>query len=148
MKTTLTAAYQSLLLPVIIFFTPIMPMIFLVGLSTIVDTCFGVWKARKLGERFSSKLCRKGLVPKVTSYTIMVFTLFCVDTYIVNEFTKLFISIDFVTTKLMAFSLIFIEVKSMDESFEAVKGYSFFNKILENIRSIKKVKKDLENDVD
>lgn len=145
MKTTLTAVYQSLLLPIIIFFAPIMPMIFLVGLSTIIDTGFGIWKAKKLGERFSSKKCRRGLVPKVTSYTIMIFTLFCVDIYIVNEFTKLFINIEFVTTKLMAFSLIFIEVKSMDECFEAVKGYSFFNKIIANIRSAKKIKDKIEN---
>jgi hypothetical protein len=147
MKTTLASIYQTLLLPIIIFVTPIMPMIILVGLSTIIDTGFGIWKAKKLGKRFSSKLCRKGLVPKVTSYTVMIFTLFCVDIYIVNEFTKLFINIDFVSTKIMAFSLIFIEVKSMDESFEEVKGYSFINKILANIRNVKKIKRDLENDV-
>lgn len=124
-----------------------MPMIVLVGLSSIVDTGFGIWKAKKLGKRFSSKLCRKGLVPKVTSYTVMIFTLFCVDIYLVNEFTKLFINIDFVSTKIMAVSLIFIEVKSMDESFEEVKGYSFINKILANIRNVKKIKRDLEDDV-
>lgn len=146
MKTTLASIYQSLLLPLIIFLAPIMPMIVLVGLSTLVDTGFGIWKAKKQGHRFSSKTCRKGLVPKVTSYTIMIFTLFCVDIYLVNEFTKLFINIEFVSTKVMAVSLIFIEVKSMDESFEAVKGYSFINKILANIKNIKKIKKDLEDD--
>jgi hypothetical protein len=35
----------------------------------------------------------------------------------------------------------------MDESFEEVKGYSFINKILANIRNVKKIKRDLEDDV-
>jgi hypothetical protein len=143
MKTILLKIYSSLLLPIIVFFTPIYFMVFLVGMSTIIDTGFGIWKAKSLGEEVSSKLCRKGLVPKIKSYVTIVLLLFVADFYIVNEFTKLFISIEFVSTKLASLALIIIEVRSMDESFKKVKGYSFIEKLYSNIKSIKKAKDDI-----
>ena len=144
MKTPLLKIYGSLLLPVILFFAPIYVMVFLVGLTTLVDTCFGIWRAKSMGEEVNSKLCRKGLLPKIRSYVAIVLILFVADYYIVNEFTKLFISIDFTSTKLVSLALIAIEVKSMDESFEKVKGYSFIGKLYDNIRQVKKVKDDLD----
>jgi hypothetical protein len=144
MKTILFKIYSSLLLPIIVFFTPIYFMVFLVGMSTIIDTGFGVWKAKSLGEEVSSKLCRKGLVPKIKSYVTIVLLLFVADFYIVNEFTKLFIDIEFVSTKLVSLILIIIEVRSMDESFKKVKGYSFIEKLYTNVKSIKKVKDDIQ----
>jgi hypothetical protein len=144
MKTVLLKIYGSLLLPIILFFAPIYVMVFLVGLSTIVDTCFGIWKAKQLGENVTSKACRNGLVPKIRSYVLIVLILFTADYYIVNEFTMLFISIEFVSTKLISLGLIIIEVKSMDESFKKVKGYSFIAKLFDHIRNIKKVKDEFK----
>ncbi len=144
MKATLIKVYGSLILPVIVFFAPIYVMVFLVGLATLVDTAFGIWKAKSLGEVCDSKKCRKGLVPKIRSYVGIVLLLFVADYYIVNELTKLFIDIDFVSTKLVSLGLIVIEVKSMDESFEKVKGYSFIGKLYDNLRNIKKVKDDMQ----
>lgn len=143
MKTLAIKIYSSLLLPIIVFFTPIYFMVFLVGMSTIIDTGFGVWKAKSLGEEVSSKICRKGLVPKIKSYVTIVLLLFVADFYIVNEFTKLFIDIEFVSTKLVSLVLIVIEVRSMDESFQKVKGYSFIEKLYSNVKSIKKAKEDI-----
>lgn len=144
MKATLIKLYSAFLFPIIAFFAPIYFMVFLVGLSTIVDTGFGIWKAKALGEEVSSKLCRKGLIPKLRSYASIVLLLFVLDFYIVNEFTQLFISIKFVSTKLVSLGLIVIEVKSMDESFEKVKGYSFIGKLYDNLRKIKKAKDDFQ----
>ena len=144
MKTLAIKIYGSLLLPVILFFAPIAWMVFLVGLSTIIDTGFGVWKSKSLGEEVSSKICRKGLVPKVRSYVIMVLLLYMADYYIINELTKLFINVEFISTKLVSLVLIVIEVKSMDESFNKVKGYSFIEKLYKNVKSIKKAKEDIQ----
>jgi len=144
MKTVLLKIYGSLLLPVILFFAPIYVMVFLVGLSTIVDTAFGIWKAKQLGEDVTSKACRNGLVPKIKSYVLIVLILFTADHFIVNELTKLFIDVDFVSTKLVSLALIAIEVKSMDESFAKVKGYSFIGKLFSNLRNIKNVKDEFK----
>jgi len=145
MKATLVKLYGAFLFPIVAFFAPIYFMVFLVGLSTLIDTGFGIWKSKSLGEKVSSKICRKGLVPKLKSYAGIVLLLFVVDYYIVNEFTQLFIDIQFVSTKLVSLALIVIEVKSMDESFEKVKGYSFIGKLYDNLRNIKKVKDDMNS---
>lgn len=145
MKATLIKVYGSLLLPVIVFFAPIYVMVFLVGLATIIDTGFGIWKAKALGEKVDSKKCRKGLVPKVRSYVGIVLILYVADYYIVNELTHLFIDIKHISTKLVSLGLITIEVKSMDESFEKVKGYSFIGKLYDNMRNMKKVKDDMNS---
>ena len=145
MKATLVKLYGAFLFPIIAFFAPIYFMVFLVGLSTLIDTGFGIWKSKSLGEKVSSKICRKGLIPKLKSYAGIVLLLFVADFYIVNEFTQLFIDIQFVSTKLVSLALIIIEVKSMDESFEKVKGYSFIGKLYDNLRNIKKVKDDMNS---
>lgn len=144
MKTVLLKIYGSLLLPLVLFFAPIYVMVFLVGLSTIVDTGFGIWKAKQLGEEVTSKACRNGLVPKIRSYVLIVLILFTADHYIVNELTKLFIDVEFVSTKLISLALIAIEVKSIDESFAKVKGYSFIGKLFSNLRNIKNVKDEFK----
>lgn len=144
MKATLIKIYGSLILPIIVFFAPIYVMVFLVGLATLVDTGFGIWKAKSLGEVCNSKKCRHGLIPKVKSYVGIILLLFVADFYIVNELTKLFIDIEFISTKLVSLGLIVIEIKSMDESFEKVKGYSFIGKLYNNLRNIKKVKDNLQ----
>ena len=46
----------SLLKVVLVFFAPIAPLIFLVALSTIFDTGFGIWKAKSLGIEINSKI--------------------------------------------------------------------------------------------
>jgi hypothetical protein len=69
---------------------------------------------------------------------------FTADFHIVNEFTKLFVNIQFVSTKLLAMVLIVIEFRSMDESFKLVKGYSFIDKLMSNIKKIKQVKAEVE----
>ena len=70
MKTYLA----SILKVIILFFAPIKPLIILISLSTIIDTAFGVWKAKQLNEKITSKIFRNGLVPKLISYitTIMM----------------------------------------------------------------------------
>ena len=57
---TLQAYIETLIAVLIVFFAPIAGMIILVALSTIIDTGFGIWKVRKLGEGFSSKKFRFG----------------------------------------------------------------------------------------
>jgi hypothetical protein len=66
------------------------------------------------------------------------------DFFIINYLTKEVVSVDYIATKLIALTLISIEVKSMDESFEKVKGYSFIKEIVKMIVKAKNVKKHLQ----
>jgi hypothetical protein len=140
----LLASNSAILLKVLIlFFAPIKGIIILVALSTILDTAFGVWKASKLKEKVNSKTFRHGFVPKLFSYVGAIMLVYASDFFIINYLTKEVISVDYLATKVIALMLISIEVKSMDESFEKVKGYSFITKIVKLILKAKDVKKKL-----
>jgi len=127
----------------IVFFSPIKGIIILVALSTILDTCFGIWKSKKMGEKIDSKTFRHGFVPKVLSYVGATMLVYASDFFIINELTQTVVSVDFLFTKIISLVLMSIEVKSMDESFEKVKGYSFLNRIIDGIMKAKNIKKEL-----
>ena len=128
---------------ILVFFSPIKPIILLVGLSTILDTIAGIWRAKKLKEKVSSRKARKGLVPKLVSYIVAVLLVYTTDFFIINELVSNFISIDYLATKLIALALISVEVKSIDESFKAVKGCSFLEKITSIILKARDIRKNL-----
>jgi sensor histidine kinase YesM len=86
---------------------------------------------------------RNGLVPKLVSYIAVVMLVFSSDVFIINGLTTSVISVEFISTKVIALVLLSIEVKSMDESWIKVKGYSFIDKIKAIIVKLKDVKKEL-----
>jgi hypothetical protein len=112
-----------------VFFYPIKGIIVLVTLSVLLDTIFGIWKAKKLKEKITSKKARKGFVPKLLSYIGVIMLIYMCDFFIINDFTKMIIDFDFLSTKFIALALFSIEVKSIDESYKSVKGRSFIDKI-------------------
>ena len=132
---------SNILTALLLFFAPIKGIILMVALATILDTGFGLWKAKKLGEEITSKIFRHGLVPKLLSYVAAVMLIYASDVFIINALTLSVISVEFISTKLIALVLLSIEVKSMDESFVKVKGYSFIDKIKAIIGKLKDIKK-------
>ena len=134
---------SSVLFSLVLFFAPIKGIILIVALSTIIDTCFGVWKAKSLKEPITSKMFRNGLVPKLLSYIAVVMLVFSSDVFIINGLTLSVVSVEFISTKVIALVLLSVEVKSMDESWIKVKGYSFIDKIKAIIVKLKDVKKEL-----
>ena len=127
-----------------VFFSPISGIIILVALSTILDTLFGIWKAKKLKENITSKKVRFGLVPKLVSYVGAIMLVYASDVFIINELALMVFEIQFISTKIIALALISIEIKSIDESYKAVKGCSFLKKLTDMITKLKDVKKNLK----
>jgi len=63
--------------------------------------------------------------------------------FIINELTRSLVSVDFISTKILSLVLVAIEVKSMDESFIKVNGYSFIDRAKSIIVKIKNIKGQL-----
>ena len=135
---------KSFLLSLLTFFAPVGWIILVVSLSTIIDTFFGIWRSLKSGGKFKSKILRFGFVPKVLSYCGSIMFVYCCDYFIINDLINLGIQIDYLTTKLLALGLIGIEIKSIDESFEAIKGYSLIGRVFETILKLKNIKKKIQ----
>jgi len=96
-----------------------------------------------MGEKLSSRAFRIGFVPKLLSYIGVVMAVYGSDVFIINTLIYKIVDVEFMATKIIALTLIINEAKSMDESWEAVKGYSFIDKTIEHINNLKKVKNQL-----
>lgn len=144
MNNTFYTYLEALMAVLIVFFAPITGMIVLVALSTILDSCFGIWRATKLKEGVTSKKFRFGFVPKLFSYVGAVMLVYASDAFILNDLTKMVVSVEFMSTKVIALTLLSIEVKSIDESFKSVYGWSFLKKFTGLIIKAKDIKKKIE----
>ena len=143
MKQLIIAHASVFMKTILVFFAPIKPIIMLIGISTILDTVAGIWRAKKLKETVSSRKAREGLIPKLVSYIVAILLVYATDFFIINEMVSNFISIEYLATKLIALALISVEVKSIDESFKAVKGCSFLQKITDIILKARDIRKNL-----
>jgi len=116
-----------------------------VAIVTLLDTGFGIWRSYKLGREIKSRLLRVGLGNKLIPYISIVMLVYMSDVFIINDLLINAISVHFMATKSIALVLIAIEVKSMDESFKEVKGYSFVNKITKVLIYLKDAKNKIKN---
>jgi len=125
------------------FFAPVVPLVALVGAAIIGDTFLGVWAAYKRGEVISSKKL-SAIVPKMLLYQLAILFGYCVDFYLVGEFLESIISINNLMTKVIAITLLYIEVVSIEENFAAITGKRLFKSFLEMVRRTKKIKGDTD----
>jgi len=114
------------------FFSPIYYAFLLVIILVIVDTITGVMKAgkSKVENIESSKMFR--FIPKLIFYLLLVIVSHSANLYIDNQ-------IPFV--KLAIIGISWIEVKSIDENFRDMFGFSFIDNVLEGMRSFNDIKK-------
>jgi uncharacterized membrane protein YqjE len=129
----------------ITFFQPIGGVLLAVGLFITFDTIMAMWRSRMKGVEITSKKARK-MLPKLLSYNMLVITFWIMDKFIINDIMLIFFSVNYILTKILAMVLIFIEVKSIDESWKIVKGKSLFTSLQEMIGFIKKTKSDINLD--
>jgi hypothetical protein len=137
------AYIYTLINVLIVFFSPVAGIVLMVAMATLIDTGFGIWRSIKIGQGFSSRKMRFGFVPKLLAYCGAVCLIYASDYYIINDLTTMVVSVKFLSTKLLSLVLISIEVKSMDESFKEVKGWSFLDRMIKLIMKAKDVKKGL-----
>lgn len=123
----------------IAFFLPIAGILVAVGGFIILDTIVGVWKAKRLKEKVTSKKMSR-IIQKMLVYQAVTLTFFLLDSFIVNDFILTFFSVQFALTKVIALILISIEVFSIDESFGQATGLGLFGHLTKLIGKVKNLK--------
>ena len=113
------------------FFAPIHWAFWVVICFVSVDTTTGIMAAGKVSIRAIESRKLFQIVPKLIFYFLLVITAHGCS-YIDEQ-------IPFV--KLAMFGIGAIEIRSIDENFEKIYGFSFVNKILESIKQLPKVKR-------
>lgn len=139
---------------VLTFLSPIAGIMFLVGLAIMLDTMTGIWKSRKLKKKITSRGLQS-LVAKMFFYQGVIVLLFMIDKFILNDLISLiWDKIPFAVTKTVALVLCWIELLSINENYQEVKGVSIIAKVKSFLGMVKKVKdgisdfKDKESEED
>lgn len=129
-------------------FAPIQGIMFTVGFLIIADTIVGVWKAKKLGEKITSRGLSK-IISKMFLYEGTVIMFFLIDKFILGDILFRFFSIEWLLTKVIALVLASIEVFSIDENYRAVKKvglWHFFKRLVARGKDIKSELKEFNLD--
>ena len=104
--------------------TPIKPIsLTLVGLI-IADFLFGIYRAKKKGEEITSRKMSRS-VAKILFYNIVILLLYYTNIYIFETGLPL--------EKLGAGLICLVEMRSIDESWQIIFGYSLWDKISTSI---------------
>jgi len=139
----LTLALQNsttrILMIISAFLAPIFGILITVGLAILADTIMGIWKAKKLGEKITSRKLSQ-IISKMFLYNATVILFFLIDWYILNAIILTFFTVPLMLTKVVALTLVSIEVYSIDENWKAVKGnglWFYFKRLTSRAKDIK-----------
>jgi hypothetical protein len=151
MIDTITAIFKTkflvLLTLIFTFFAPVIPFVVTTFCFIVLDTIMGFLKVKYVGEKRNSNGFKRGFIPKVIIYTLVLFMVFMADKLITAEPVKHYTQFDFVITKIVALILIFIECWSIDENFKAIFNVSIINKFKQFLNYLKSIfRKFLDNE--
>lgn len=136
---------HMVLTSVITFFSPIAGVVLAVMSFVAFDTLVAYWRVKKVGDKWTSKKLRVGLVHKCITYLALMLLFYMTDKFILNDMFLELTKIDFFITKLLSIIFIFIEFTSIDESYHIIKGKSIFKSLREMIGKFNQIKNDFKN---
>jgi len=126
------------------FFLPIVGILILIAASVILDTITGIWKAKKLKQRITSRRL-SAIISKILLYEATVMLFFAMDKFLLNDIVMQFFSIELLTTKVLALTMVSIEVISINENYKAVKGIDLWASLKNLFARAKEVTSDFKN---
>ena len=143
--TTKLKLYSTKLMAIILsFFLPIVGILILIAASVILDTITGIWKAKKLKQPITSRRL-SAIISKILLYEATVMLFFAMDKFLLNDIVISFFSIDLLTTKVLALTMVSIEVISINENYKAVKGIDLWASLKNLFARAKEVTSDFKN---
>lgn len=142
----LTSIKQSMfqLLAVIgAFFLPISGILFLIGFAIFIDTLTGIWKAKKLKIKITSRKL-SAIISKLFLYEVAVIGFYLIDYWILNDIIMKFFSVPLMLTKILSLVLVSIEAISISENYEAVRGINIWSAFKQLLQRSKEIKNDID----
>ena len=124
------------------FFLPISGILLMIGVLIVIDTITGIWKAKKLGEKITSRKL-SSIISKLALYEVTVIMFFLIDKFILNDIILTFFSVPFMLTKIVALVLSSIEVMSINESYKQIYHLDIWQSMKLLFARAKDIKEDL-----
>ena len=124
------------------FFLPISGILFLIGFAIFIDTLTGIWKSKKLNIPITSRKL-SAIISKLFLYELAVIGFYLIDYWILNDIIMTFFSVKLMLTKILALTLVSIEVMSINENYKAIHGISVWDSMKSLFARAKEIKQDL-----
>jgi hypothetical protein len=137
--TKFITLFDKVLIVMVSFLSPVQYVMLAVGAFILLDTIIGIWKAKKLKEKITSRKLAN-IINKMLIYQLVTISFFTLDYAIINEFVLTVFSINYAMTKIVALTLISIEIFSIDENWQKIKGMSLFEQFKKIILKAKESK--------
>jgi hypothetical protein len=141
--TTIKQSIVQLLAVVGAFFLPISGILFLIGFAIVIDTLTGIWKAKKLKIKITSRKLST-IISKLMLYEIAVIGFYLIDFWILNDIVMTFFSVPLMLTKILSLVLVSIETLSISENYKAVKGIDIWSAFKQLLQRSKEIKNDID----
>lgn len=132
------ASTEHIYWPILLFFAPVKGILVTVGAFIALDTAVGIWRSRVTGQPITSKRM-SGIVSKMLLYEVTVLCTYMLDVYILGPILESVFGIEGLITKIVALLLIYIESKSMNESYKEAKGIDLWAEFKNMLRRGKEV---------
>lgn len=113
-------------------FAPISTILYTLTFIIFLDFVFGIWKSIKCKDAITSRKMSQS-ISKVFLYNLLIIGLFVVDKYVFKTGLDL--------ENLGASLIIIVEMKSIDEHFTNIFGYSIWEKVSEQFKRGKSLTK-------
>jgi phage-related holin len=114
----------------------------MIGVLIVIDTITGIWKAKKIGEKITSRKL-SAIISKLALYEVTVIMFFLIDRFILNDIILTFFSVPFMLTKIVALVLSSIEVMSINESYKQVKNIDLWSALKNLLARSAEIKNDI-----
>jgi hypothetical protein len=124
------------------FFLPISGILFLIGFSILVDTITGIWKSKKLGIPITSRKL-SAIISKFFLYELAVIGFYLIDYWILNDIIMTFFSVPLMLTKILALTLVSIEVMSINENYILINKISIWDSLKNLFTRAKEIKQEI-----
>ena len=133
-------------LPLAAFFVPIQGIVIAIRVAILLYTILGIRKSvKKSGWKSFSSRKLSGIISKGALYLMVVYLTFPIDFYILNDIIQnlFMLNVNYLVTKLVALSVITIEIKSVDENLKEM-GIDVFKNLKQVFTRAKEAKKEWE----
>lgn len=147
MKKQLGTIINNFLPALLTFFAPISGLAIGIGLLIFLDTILGITAAYKNGEAITSRKA-SNVVTKSLLYLGLLYLIFPVDYLLLNELTKKFVEVDHLVVKLVAVTIVSIEIKSINENVYRITKVDMWVKFKELLKRSSEIKKDVGDVID
>lgn len=139
MKTWILKHINSLFIACIAILSPVKSLLLTVGFLIIADFIFGIYRAYKNNEVITSRKMGNS-ISKLLLYNLAILSVYFLDTYIIGSGLHL--------EKICAGLISTVEIKSLDESFKTIFGFSIWDKLRKIIQRGSSTTKDILDDND